>query len=617
LLPLNREDSNNPPAPVALEMAAAFGIDLGTSNTRTVLYRNHSDGIVLHDGQRSMPSYVAFTNVGRLIGAAAKNQASANPRNTVFGIMRLLGRKFSDIEVQEEIKRVPFDIIEKNGKPVIRVQYRGETKVLWPEEIVSMILRRAKDDAEDHLGRSLRCAIILIPAYFNIAQRECIFAAAEICGLHVLRLINAPTAAAIDYTLVNHSQHERRILIVDIGARTLDIVLVWAQEGLLEVLSTAGDSCLGGVDFDNRILNHLVQEFKRKHNMDITSNPRALRRLRVACQAAKHELSTRVKTEIEVDALLEGIDFKSTLTRARFEELCEELFLSIVSLLKKVIEDGKIDKTLVSDIVVIGGSSRIPRIQHLLSNSFGKKAVSKFLNVEEAQARGAAVLAAILSGYCGDELIELLLLDVTPFSISIETPGGVLTPVIPRNTSIPTHKTQVFSTSLDNQKYFDVVVFEGEQVRPDDNLFLGRCSLGPISPAPRGVPQIEVTIDMCANSTLNVIAIEKGTGAEVKHRLWQRKPFSKEELEHIEAEAAIFQADEKAEADRVATKNALEAYIYSLKQSLCKGESQEEYDAMIEWLEMNEGAPQTEYMQQFEKLRNTPAAIAIRQSRQT
>jgi heat shock 70kDa protein 1/2/6/8 len=602
------------------EMGLAIGLDLGTANTCTAVYRNGDVEVVLHDGHRSMPSFVAFTDTGRLIGAAARNQASVNPRNTVFGIMRLIGRKFSDPDVQAEINGLPFNIIDKGGKPVISVEYMGETRVLSPEEILSMILGRAKDDAEAHLGGSVQNALILVPAYFNTIQRESIKQAAQICGLNTLRLINAPTAAAIDHTLTNWSQDGRKILVVDLGAGTLDVVLVSAGGGVLEVHSTASDLRLGGVDFDNRILNHFVQEFKRKHKLDITANLRALRRLRTACEAAKHELSTRTETEIEVDTLYKGIDFKSTLTRTRFEELCQDLFHSIISLIERVLMGGRADKTLVSDIVAIGGSSRIPRIQHLLSHFLGGKPVLKSLNFDEAQARGAAMQAAILSGYPGarvGKLSEFLLSDVAPLSIGIETPGGLMATLIQRNTSIPTKSSKVFSTFSDNQEYFDVLVFEGERARTKENIFLGRFSLGPIPPAPRGVPQIQVTVDIDANSILNATAIDTGTRIKKALYIHPKECLSREELEHMMTETAKYKADEKVEAERVAAKNALEAYTYSCKEKIYDDESRKELDNMIEWLDTNECASAPEYLEQEVKLQVALAAIAKRHSQQT
>jgi len=601
-------------------MNFAIGIDLGTANTCTAVYRNGDVEVVLHDGHRSMPSVVAFTDIGRLIGAAARNQASVNPRNTVFGIMRFVGRKFMDLEVQADINRTPFSIIEEKGKLFISVEYQGETRVLSPTEILSMILGRARDDAEAHLGSSVQNALILVPAYFNTAQRQSIKEAAQICGLKTLRLINAPTAAAIDHTLTNWYPGERKTLIVDLGAGTLDVVLVTAEETILEVHSTASDLWLGGMDFDKRILNLFVNEFKRKYRKDVTSNPRALRRLRTACEAAKRELSTRTETEIEVDTLYEGIDFKSTLTRARLEELCQDLFRSITMPIDRVLSDARTDKSSVSEIVAIGGSSRIPKIQQILSQYFNGKPVLKSLNFDEAQARGAAIEAAILSGYSEagvGKLGEFFVLDVAPLSIGIETSGGAMTKLIPRNTSIPTKKSEIFSTFSDNQEYFDLSVFEGERARTKDNHFLGRCSLGPIPPAPRGVPQIEVTIDIDANSDLTATAVEKGTGIRKKLYIWPKECLSKEELEHMMAEAAKYKADEKAEVERLAAKNALEAYIYSWKEKIYDDESRKELDNMIEWLDENEGASAPEYLEEEVKLQMALAAIAKRHTRQT
>jgi heat shock protein 1/8 len=599
-------------------MGFAIGIDLGTANTCTAVYRNGNVEVVLHDGHRTMPSVVAFTNIGRLIGAAARNQASVNPRNTIFGIMRLVGRKWADPEVQEEIKRAPFNIIYESSKLMISVEYRGETRVLSPEQILSMILGRAKDDAEAHLGSSVQNAVIIIPPYFDIARRERIKEAAQFCGLKILRLIHAPTAAAIDHTLTNWSERERKTLIVDLGAGTLDVVLLMAEESIIEVHSTASDLWLGGMDFDNRILNHFVAEFKRKYRLDLTDNVRALRRLRTACEAAKHELSTRTETEIEIDTLYEGIDFKSTLTRARFEELCEDLFRGIFTPIKRVLSDAPTGKAYfsarLSEIIVIGGSSRIPRIQRMLSQFFDGKPVLKSLNFDEAQARGAAMQAAVLSGY---SKIEMLLMDVVPLSIGIETPGGIMTPLIRRSTTWPTKKSEVFSTFSDNQEYFELSLFEGENARTRDNNFLGRCSLGPLSPAPRGVPQIEVTIEIYPDYHPTVTATEKGTWKSTALHIWPKDRLFGEELEHMITEVAKYKADEKAEAERVAAKNALEAYIYSCKEKIYDDESRKELDNMVEWLDCNEWASAPEYLDEEVKLQMALAAIAKRHTQQT
>jgi L1 cell adhesion molecule like protein len=618
-LSLNRERRANPPAFAAI-MSPAIGIDLGTANTCTAVYRNGDTEIVLHDGYRSMPSFVAFTDLERLIGAAARNQANVNPRNTVFGMMRLVGRKFSDGEVQAEIKRFPFNVIDKGGKPVISVEYRGETRVHSPEEILSMILGRAKDDAEAHLGSNVQNAVIIVPAYFNTIQRGCIMEAAQICGLNTLRLINGPTAAAIDHTLTSWPQGERKILVVDVGAGTLDVVLVTAEVGILEVRSTASDLWLGGGDFDNRILNHFVQEFKRKHKQDVTANLRALHRLRTACETAKQELSTRTETAIEVDSLYEGIDFQSTLTRVRFEELCQDLFRSIIIPIERVLRDDETNKIFVSDIVAIGGSARIPKIQYLLSQFFNGKPVLKSLNFDEAPARGAAMQAAILSGDPGagvGKISEFMLMDVAPLSIGIQTPGGKMDILVRRNTLIPTKYSRVFSTFSDNQEHFDVSVFEGERARTMDNVFLGRFTLGPIPPAPRGVPQIEVTIEMDANSILSATAVEKATRIKRGTYIWPKERLSKEELAHMMTEAAKYKADEKAEAERVATKNALEAYIYSCKEKIYDSESRKELDNMIDWLENSPQSAEEEYLEQKVKLQMALAAIATRHTQQT
>ncbi|CDO53804.1 hypothetical protein DV451_001033 [Geotrichum candidum] len=606
-------------------MSKAVGIDLGTTYSCVAHFTNDRVEIIANDqGNRTTPSFVAFTDSERLIGDAAKNQAAMNPANTVFDAKRLIGRKFSDAEVQSDMKHFPFAVIDKGGKPVIKVEFKGEEKVFTPEEISSMILTKMKETAEGFLGGNVTNAVITVPAYFNDSQRQATKDAGLIAGLNVLRIINEPTAAAIAYGLDKKAEGERNVLIFDLGGGTFDVSLLTIEDGIFEVKATAGDTHLGGEDFDHRLVNHFVAEFKRKHKKDLSTNQRALRRLRTACERAKRTLSSSAQTSIEIDSLFEGIDFYTSITRARFEELCQDLFRNTIEPVEKVLRDSKIDKASVHEIVLVGGSTRIPKVQKLVSDYFNGKEPNKSINPDEAVAYGAAVQAAILSGDTSSKTQDLLLLDVAPLSLGIETAGGVMTKLIPRNSTIPTKKSEVFSTYADNQPGVLIQVFEGERTKTKDNNLLGKFELSGIPPAPRGVPQIEVTFDIDANGILNVSALEKGTGKTNKITITNDKGrLSKEEIERMVSDAEKFKEEDEKEAARIAGKNGLESYSYSLKNTLSEEKFKEKVsaedreklekaiDETIAWLDDNQTAATEEFTDKQKELEGVANPILM------
>jgi len=584
------------------------GIDLGTTYSCVGIFKNGKVEIIPNElGNRITPSVVAFTDDERLVGEAAKNQAAINPKRTIYSIKRLIGRKYSDKEVQHDKKLLPYEIVSVDGKPYVQVEIKGQKKNFSPEEVSSFILTKMKQIAENYLGREVKHAVVTVPAYFNDSQRQSTKDAGVIAGLTVLRIINEPTAAAIAYGLDKRGE-EKNILVYDLGGGTFDVSLLTINQGVFEVISTNGDTHLGGDDFDNRVLDYLMKLVKKRNDKDIGKSSNAMQKLKSETEKAKRFLSSTTQASIEIDDLVDGVDFKENLSRAKFEELNADLFKKTLEPCNKVLEDAGMKKTDISEVVLVGGSTRIPKVQALIKEYFNGKEPHKGINPDEAVAFGAAVQGGILGGEAlGTN--EVVLIDVTPLSLGIETIGGVMSKIIPRGSVIPTKKSEIYTTVDDKQTILTVTVYEGERPMVKDNHKLGEFDLTGIPPAPRGTPEIEVTFEVDENSILKVIAVEKATGNKKNLTITNDKGrLSKEEIEKMVRDAETYAEQDKKTKEKISVKLNLEHYLNSMQSTIDDKEgassklSEVDKETLIssvkehrDWLDKSEDADKSDY----------------------